>query len=195
MSSRLRKLPPAVLALLAVFVLGACGDSHTKVSTGTYAGESGANAPYLDVGPLKYEVQLSRELNPYNSEDAAYLQGLSEGERKLTPGQEWFAVFIQVYNDTSHELPSSSDITISDTQGNTYTPIVPSQINAYAYRPGPVPAKGQLPIPDATADLGPTQGALLLFKIQTVSLDNRPLEVKIVDPTNPAETAQAELDV
>jgi len=195
MSRRLRKLPLLTLALLAVFALSACGDSHTKVSTGTYAGESGANAPYLDVGPLKYEVQLSRELNPTNSEDASYLQGLGETERKLEPGQEWFAVFVQVYNDTSQGLPSARELTITDTQGNAYIPIVPSAINPYAYRPGVVPAKGQLPIPDATADLGPTQGALLLYKIQTVSLDNRPLELKIVDPEDPAESASAELDV
>jgi hypothetical protein len=195
MSSRLRKLPLILPALLAAFALGACGDSHTKVSTGTYAGESGQNAPYLDVGPLKYEVQLSRELNPTNSEDASYLQGLSEEERKLEPGQEWFAVFVQVYNQTNNQLPSARELTISDTQGNTYIPVVPSQVNPYAYRPGLVPAKGQLPIPDATADLGPTQGALLLYKIQVVSLDNRPLELKIVDPENSAETASAELDV
>ncbi len=53
-SSRL--LPKSILALLAVAAvlgLSACGDSHTKVSGGTYAGESGANAPYLDVGPLR----------------------------------------------------------------------------------------------------------------------------------------------
>ncbi|MHB8240856.1 MAG: hypothetical protein ACYDHN_02590 [Solirubrobacteraceae bacterium] len=195
MSSRLRKLPLVVLALVAVLVLGACGDSHTKVTTGTYAGESGQNAPYLDVGPLKYEVQLSRELNPTNAEDAAYLQGLGAAESKLEPGQEWFAVFVQVYNDTSTPIQSASELTITDTQGNAYTPLVPSQVNPYAYRPSLVPAKGQLPIPDATADLGPSQGALLLYKIQTVSLDNRPLELKIVDPTDPAETASAELDV
>ena len=64
MSSRLRKLTLLALVLLAAGALTACGESHTKVSTGTYAGESGANAPYLDVGSLKYEVQLSRELNP-----------------------------------------------------------------------------------------------------------------------------------
>ncbi len=195
MSSRLRKLPILLAALAAVFALSACGDSHTKVSTGTYAGESGQNAPYLDVGPLIYEVQLSRELNPVNSEDAAYLQGLGESERKLAPGQEWFAVFVQVYNNTSQALDSSGDLSIHDTQGNTYIPIVPSTVNPYAYRPGPVAAKGQLPIPDTTAGLGATQGGLLLFKIQTVSLDNRPLELKIVDPTNSAETASAELDV
>ncbi len=32
---------------------------------------------------------------------------------------------------------------------------------------------------------GPTQGALLLYKIKIVSLDNRPLELKIVDPAEP----------
>ncbi|HEV7162028.1 MAG TPA: hypothetical protein VGN25_02115 [Solirubrobacteraceae bacterium] len=195
MFSRPRKLPLLVLAVLAVFVLSACGDSHSKVSTGTYAGESGQNAPYLDVGPLKYEVQLSRELNPANSEDAAYLQGLGESERKLEPGQEWFGVFVQVYNETNNPLPSANELTITDTQGNSYIPIVPSKVNPYAYRAGVVPAKGQLPIPDATAELGPSQGALLLYKIQVVSLDNRPLELKIVDPTDSAETASAELDV
>jgi hypothetical protein len=195
MSSRLCKLPVLALAVLAVLVLGACGDSHTRVSTGTYAGESGQNAPYLDVGPLVYEVQLSRELNPANPEDASYLQGLSPTERTLAPGQEWFGVFVQVYNTTSQALSSASELTISDTQGNTYTPIAPSSINPYAYRPGLVPVKGQLPPPDTTADEGPTQGALLLYKIQTVSLDNRPLEIKIVDPTDPAQTASAELDV
>jgi hypothetical protein len=195
MSSRLCKLPLLALAVFAALVLGACGDSHTRVSTGTYAGESGQNAPYLDVGPLIYEVQISRELNPTNAEDAAYLQGLSTSERTLAPGEEWFAVFVQVYNNSGRALSSASQITISDTQGNTYSPLTPSPINPYAYRAGPVPAKGQLPAPDTTAALGPSQGALLLYRIQSASLDNRPLEIKIVDPTNPAQTASAELDV
>jgi hypothetical protein len=195
MSSRLRKLPLVVLALLATVALGACGDSHTRVSTGTYAGESGANAPYLNVGPLIYEVQLSRQLNPANTEDAAYLQGLGAAERRLETGQEWFGVFVQVYNNGNEELPDASSFTITDTQGNIYAPVVPEQVNPYAYRPGPVPAKSQVPVPGTTADAFGTQGALLLFKIQIVSLDNRPLELKIVDRNYPTETASAELDV
>lgn len=195
MISRLRKLAPALPALLAVLALGACGDSHTKVTTGTYAGESGANAPYLNVGPLVYEVQLSRELNATNSEDAGYLQGLGPAERKLEPGQEWFAVFLQVYNNTSQSHPAAETITISDTQGNVYSPIVPDQTNSYPYRADTVPSKIQVPPPDTTAAFGPTQGSLLLYKIQVVSLDNRPLELKIVNPLNPAESASAELDV
>ena len=195
MSRRLRKLTSVAVALLAILALGACGDSHTKVTTGTYAGESGANAPYLDVGPLVYQVQISRQLNPFDTEDAGYLQGLSAAERQLAPGQEWFGVFVQVYNNNSVEQPAASNLTISDTQGNTYTPVLPSQANSYAYRGGMVPAKSLLPIPNSTASFGQTQGALLLYKIQIVSLDNRPLEIKIANPSDPAETASAELDV
>lgn len=195
MTRSLRKLPLAAIALLAVFALGACGDSHTKVATGTYAGESGANAPYLDVGPLIYEVQLSRELNPMDTEDAAYLQGLSPEERTLASGQEWFAVFVQVYNNHSQALPAANDLTITDTQGNSYIPVIPGETNPFAYRGGTVPAKGQIPQANSVANSGPIQGALLLYKIRVVSLDNRPLTLKIVDPTNAAETASAELDV
>jgi hypothetical protein len=185
----------AILALGATLALGACGSSHTRVTTGTYAGESGANAPYLDVGPLIYEVQLSRELNPFSEEDAAYLQGLGASERKLAPGQEWFAVFIQVYNHHNAEYQSASSLTISDTQGNTYAPVTPAQNNPFAYRAGAVPAKGQLPVADSVAASGPTQGALLLYKISTASLDNRPIKLHIANPSDPAQIASAELDV
>jgi hypothetical protein len=195
MSRRLRKSALIALVLLAATALAACGQSHSRVSTGTYAGESGANAPYLNVGPLAYEVQLSRELNPFDTEDASYLQGLSPAQRTLAPGQEWFAVFLQVYNNSSQALPAAGDITIADTQGNSYTPILPDQSNQFAYRAGTVQANGRLPILDSIASAGATQGALLLFKIQIVSLDNRPLKLTIVDPTDAAQTASAELDV
>jgi hypothetical protein len=165
------------------------------VTTGTYAGESGANAPYLNVGPLVYEVQLSRELNPANSEDATYLQGLTPAQAKLEPGQEWFAVFMQVYNNTNKPHPAATSMTITDTQENSYTPILPAQINQFAYRGGMVPAKNQIPVPGTIADVDPAEGLVMLYKIQIVSLDNRPLELKIVDPNNPAESASAELDV
>jgi hypothetical protein len=195
MSSTQRKFPLAVLALLALLALGGCGDSHTKVSTGTYAGESGAQAPYLNVGPLVYEVQLSRELNPNAVEDSAYLQGLTPAERKLEPGQEWFGVFIQVYNNSSRAQLAAYRFTITDTQNNLYAPIVPAVTNQFAYRGGLIAPNGRIPIADSVAANGTTQGALLLYKIEIVSLDNRPLEFKIFDPSNALESASAELDV
>lgn len=195
MSSRPRKLLLLLPVLAAALALSACGNSQQRVTTGTYAGEAGAGAPYLDVGPLIYEVQLSRALNPANSGDAAYLEGLTAQQRKLAPGEEWFAVFLQVYNHTSSALPASSDITISDTQHNSYSQIVPGPVNQFAYRAGTVPAKGQIPVPGTTAADDPAQGLVLLFKIQLASLENRPLEIKIVDAEGSGEAASAELDV
>lgn len=187
--------PLAVLAALASVALGACGESHSRVTTGTYAGESGQNAPYLNVGPLVYEVQLSRALNPYDREDSSYLVGLTPAQRRLLPGEEWFGVFIQVYNLTGSYHPAATGMTISDTEGTVYTPILPNQYNEFAYRAGLVPPKGRIPQLNTVAAYGPTQGALLLYKIKLTSLDNRPLKIHIVDPTNASQTASAELDV
>jgi hypothetical protein len=192
----LSKLALAALLLVAVLALSACSDdSHTRVTTGTYAGESGQNAPYLNVGPLVYEVQLSRELNPYDTEDATYLTGLTPVQRRLRPGEEWFGVFMQVYNNSSTPHLAATNFTITDTQQNVYRPIVPGLTNEFAYRGGLLAANSRIPALNTTAANGPTQGALLLYKIRIVSLDNRPLELKIVDPLDPSETASAELDV
>jgi len=187
----------AALALLGVLALSACGSSHSKVTTGTYAGESGASAPYLDVGPLTYQIQLSRQLNPFDTEDSAYLQGLPPAARKLQAGQEWFGIFLQVYNHGSRArlAASAPTVTIFDTQGNLYVPQPLPLSNPYAYRGGLVPANGRLPELDTVAANGPTQAALLLYKIQTLTLDNRPLKVRVVDPTDASATASAELDV
>lgn len=189
---------PSLLALMAVsaLALSACSDnSHTRVTTGTYAGESGQNAPYLNVGPLIYEVQLSRELNPYDTEDASYLTGLTPAQRKLAPGEEWFGVFLQVYNESSAPHPAATRLTVTDTQENVYSPTVPALTNEFAYRGGLLASKARIPALDTVAADGPTQGALLLYKIKIVSLDNRPLILKIVDPLDPSQSASAELDV
>jgi hypothetical protein len=190
-----RRASAVAVALLATLALGACGDSHTKVSSGTYAGESGENAPYLDVGPLTYEVQLSRELNPNDAEDATYLSGLSAGEAQLSASQEWFAVFMQAFNHSGQAHPAATDISITDTQGAKYIPVIPGQTNPFAYRAGNLAPDGRIPALSSVAASGATQGALLLFKINVTSLDNRPLELKIVDQANPGVSANAELDV
>jgi hypothetical protein len=190
-----RRFAVIILCVAAALALGACGDSHTRVTSGTYAGESGQNAPYLNVGALIYEVQLSRELNPYDTEDRAYLTGLTPAQRALHRGEEWFGVFMQVYNETHAPHPAASSFTVRDTEGNAYTPIAQGSVNEFAYRAGSVAPKGRIPALNTVAADGPIQGALLLYKIKLASLDNRPLELKIVDPQDPSQTASAELDV
>jgi hypothetical protein len=195
MSTRLRNLMLLAAAAMAALTLAACGNAHTRVTTGTYAAEEGKGAPYLDAGPLVYEVQVSRELNAYDVEDGQYLSGLTAEQKKLEPGQAWFGVFVQVFNNHQDRLPAATQFTVTDTQGNTYTPIAASAVNPFVYRGGTVPGHGRLPQPNTIAAAGPTQGALLLFKIQIASLENRPLTFRVVDPTDAAQTASAELDV
>ena len=104
-------------------------------------------------------------------------------------------MFMQVYNNSNQAYPASTSLTISDTQENRYTPIEPGETNQFAYRAGMVAPKNQIPAPGTIADDDPAQGLVLLYKIQIVSLDNRPLELKIVDPEAPSQSATAELDV
>ncbi len=195
MRRTLRKLPLLAAALLAALALGACGDSHTKVTTGTYAGESGANAPYLNLGPLIYQVQLSRQLNPANSEDAGYLQGVPYAEGRLAAGRgvvRGVPAGLQQHRSGPQSGRNDHD------QRHRRQRLPPGHVlptNHYVYRAVNVPRKGLLPNADTTASFGPTQGALLLFKIKTYSLDNRPLEIRIANPEAPAQTVSAELDV
>ncbi len=143
---------PALLlasALIAAFSLSACGSADNIETSGTYAGEGGAAAPYLTVGPLVYQVQISRQLNPFDEEDSEYLAGLSPAQARLAPGEEWFAVFIQVHNDTSHPQRSATVLALSDTQGYRYTPVIPVGANPYIYSGGDGPCRR----PDTGAQL------------------------------------------
>ncbi len=187
-----RKTALVALALAGALGISACGEV-TKVTTGTYAGGGGAEAPYLNVGPLSYEVQISRALNPYMREDEAYFAGLTRSQWEPPPGEEWLGVFIQVYNPTDRPQTAAKNISIYDTQGNVYRPIVLPSVNQFDYRGGLMPPKARIPPLGAMASEGPTQGALLLFRIKLVSLDNRPLVIKIVGQ-HASEEASAELD-
>lgn len=193
--ARFRRPAAVAAALLVAVALSACGNANERETTGTYAGDGGVAAPYLSVGRLVYQVQMSRALNPYDTEDKAYLEGVPASERKLSPGEEWFGVFVKVYNETGKPHADASEITVSDTEGKVYSPIAVKSTNLYAYRPTVIVAKGEIPLPDSTAYSSPIGGALLLYKIKLESLDNRPLKIHIVSPTSPAETASAELDV
>jgi hypothetical protein len=195
-AGRLRK-PIAVLAAgLTAVALAACGSADVKETSGSYSGVGGVGAPYLSVGPLVYNVQISRSLNPYDTEDSAYLQGLPAAQKELHPGEEWFGVFMQVINKTgaSHQDVAANDITIYDTEGNVYHPVEVSETNLYAYRSGTsVPSENQLPTPSSAAASAPINGLLLLYRLKLTSLENRPLTIKIVSPST-GEKAEAELD-
>jgi hypothetical protein len=178
----------ALLALFALLSLAGCGNRKDVVTSAETEG------PYLDVGKLQYQVEISRQLNPKDTEDRAYFVGVPDAE-KLKPNETWFAVFIRVKNPTGDfEYPARS-FEISDTQGNRYRPVAVGGDNVFAYRPTPISPAGVLPASDSAAGQGPIGGAMLLYRLTLDTLANRPLEMKIFSNSGSPPEGKVELDV
>jgi len=180
------RLPALVLLVLAC-ALSACGSGGPTRTADT-------EGIYLELGPLKYQIQLSRQLNPSDPEDASYLRGLTAADRRVTPGQAFFAVWLRVENPTASLQQPAQSFQIADTQGKVYTPLYPDSTNVFAYRSVGVPAHSRIPLPGSPAESSPTQGAVLLFKVDAASYDNRPLVLTVANPAN-GEKGRADLDV
>lgn len=165
-----RSLLAALTAVLAGLALGAC-DKPEKTTEGETEGV------YLDVGQMTYQVQMSRQLNPAAAEDRDYLRGVDAAEADLAADQVWFGVFVRAQNEFDEPGQTASEFEISDTLENHYEPVPIA--NVYAYEPETLPEGALLPDPDSTAGNGPTQGALLLFKLPRTALSNRPLKFHI----------------
>lgn len=133
---------------------------------------------YVDAGPITYQVQLSRQLNPYTLEDSEYLKGVTAAPPK--PDEEWFAIFLWAKNQTHSSQTTSDSFDIVDTQGNKYYPIaINAQVNPFAWTAQTLMPSGTEPAPDSPASFGPTQGQEVLFKLNSIANDNRPLTLEI----------------
>jgi hypothetical protein len=186
---RYRRIVLAVGAGACALALSACGSSGVA----NYADNLGPG--YVKVGNLYYQVQISRELNPFSDEDSSYLQGLTKSQLSLPTGDIWFAVFLQAYNTTSHPQKPASDYYVTDTLGARFTPLPNPDPNAFSYRPATIAPKGQLPTITSLAYTGWTQGEVLLFKFPYTTYSSRPLILHIVNPADPAQQSRIELDV
>ena len=190
--TRSRRICAVLCALLASGTLSACG-KHQSTGPVRIAETEGI---YLDVSELKYQVQVSRQLNPADIQDKPYLVGIPEEERELEPDEVWFAVGLRVQNETDEPLQPSADIEIEDTQDEIFEPIEPGTENVYAYRSEEaIPAKETYPLLDSPGFDTPARSALLIFKLTLTALNNRPLELKIEGRKAPQQTGIVDLDV
>src|SRR5919199_1092581 len=111
----------AVGAVLAgVLVAPGCA---AKSETGEQVAAT-TEGTYLELGGLKYQVQISRILMPRDIEDQAYLRGLPEGVT-TGPGEVWFGIFMRVENDADRPAKPQPDgsYQIVDTQNDSFTPV------------------------------------------------------------------------
>lgn len=164
------RLAAIALCLLGAFVLAgalsACGEEE-------HVSEVAEGEP-IEVSGLEYNVQITRFLNPDDTEDSEYLVGQPPPD----PGTGYLGVFLVVSNPSDEARPSATNYVITDTVGTEYEHL--ESESPYALEiGGDVPGDGQLPNVDSTAGTGPNQGSLLIFKVDDTVSDNRPLLLEI----------------
>jgi hypothetical protein len=166
-----RRLLTAAVLLSASALVAACGVHHPNTA------DADNNGTYVVAGPMTYQLQVSRELNPFGAEDSGYLAGLPKRESKLSPDQLWYGVFLWAKNRTKDPQQTTTAFDIVDTQGNVYHPIFYS--NPYVWTSQMLKPGAIEPNPNTTAGFGPTAGGLVLFKFNTSVYSNRPLTLEI----------------
>jgi hypothetical protein len=171
-----RRLWILVCALGVAVGLAACGQTSQPTSLLN-------NGVYVDVGPISYQLQVSRELNPYLTEDSQYVAGLPPGTGPLGPNQLWYGVFLWAKNQGDKAQLTAGDFSIKDSNGDTFYPLhLNAELNGYAWTQQLLEPGGVAPELNTTASFGPTGGGLLLFKLPTAVYSNRPLTLHIFAP-------------
>ena len=163
-------------SLLAATALAACGEEENP--TEVEEGEP------IDIGPLSYNVLFTRFLNKNDVEDVDYLTG----QPPLEPGKLYLGVFVEIENEGEDDFPSypAGQFRVTDTEGAEYEPIESESDFALDFG-AEVPAEGQLPLSDSTADSGPIEGALMLFEVDDNVTENRPLKLDIASVSDEGE--------
>jgi hypothetical protein len=176
-----------VLLTCAIAIAG-CGNSEDVTTNADTEGI------WIDVGPLDYHIQGSRQLNPSEVPDDRYLTGLPDGTQQPTGKETWFAVFLRIENKTEADATTASEFEIEDTEGDVYKPLeLDPKANAFAYSPQELGPDEVMPHPDSTQDIDSTAGSMLLFKLPLTGYSNRPLEFKIKAPDGSEEPLEAKL--
>ena len=175
----------SLLALICLgacaLLIGACGEGETNHVT---------EAETLELGDVAYRVQITRYLNPHDTEDAQYLDELPDS---LPKGKAYLGVFLKIKNDGSSDfkIPSASDFTVRDTTDQQFSPI--SQETPFSLSLDSTLAPDEtFPSPESAAGSGPIGGALLLFVVDTSIAENRPVELEIDSDGN---KGSIELDI
>jgi hypothetical protein len=184
------KLVPAAIALALAAAGCATSSYDTAQQTGTaLAGHEVADAnndgTYVSAGALTYQLQISRQLNPFAVEDSQYIRGLPKGTVAPNGQQLWYGVFLWAKNQRDAPHTTSDNFEIVDTQGNTYKPLkLDKALNPFAWTSETLGTNETEPGENTAASDAFTQGGLVLFKLPESIYSNRPLTFFILTPEN-----------
>jgi hypothetical protein len=160
-----------LLACLAAIAVGAaaCGEDEPGVD------EPAREGLALPLGGVDYNVFITRQLNPAIPPDNAYVEG-----PEPAPGETLYGIFLQACNPSSDETYTTiDDFAVKDNQGNEFEPEELPENNRFAYHPRELDPKECIPEAGSVAQLGPTAGSMLLFRLPLENTEYRPLELEL----------------
>ena len=194
-SNRLRRAGLVVVVLVLCASVSACSVSRRKKIYNVTQSEIAAGGqPYFFAGPVTYQVQLSRQLNPYATEDVQYLAGVN-GAQQIPASDMWFGVFLWAKNQSGRLVTTSDHFTLHDSAGNVYYPVkLNPLLNPFAWTAQTLGPNGVEPAQDTTASNGPTQGGLVLFELNQAVYSNRPLTLYVY-ASGQTKPSRASLDL
>src|SRR5881398_3687026 len=114
----MRRLRFGIVALAAALAVAGCGNAqHPSDATAEN------NGYYVKAGGVYYQLQVSRQLNQFATEDHQYLTGLPSGTAAPSATQLWYGVFLRAMNDSEQHQLTANRFDIVDTKGNKYYPV------------------------------------------------------------------------
>lgn len=178
---RLRAAPLLAVAAIALALAGCGRTTLTGVSQDDL---SNGGEPYFNAGPVTYQIQISRQLNPFLPDDVEYLAGVKNAQS--LPGTDfWFGVFLWALNQNkqTEQTAGIKDFELTDSAGNVYKPVqLNPNINPFAWSAQDLGQNDTQPAPDSIASNGSSGGGLILFDLPESVYSNRPLTLRIWAP-------------
>jgi len=172
------RMPRRLLLLLCLAVLvpgaAACGEADTKQGVDEPAREGLA----LPLDGIQYNVFITRELNPRITPDKSYVDPGTAPDATHT----LYGVFLQACNRGEESAQTADKFKIVDNQGNEFEPESLPESNDFAYQPKSLAPDECIPESGSVAQLGPTAGSMLLFRLPLATTEYRPLELEIEGP-------------
>jgi hypothetical protein len=172
------RMPRRLLMLLCLAVIAAgaagCGTKDTEQGVDEAAREGLA----LPLDGIDYNVFITRELNPRITPDKSYVQPGTSPDATHT----LYGVFLQACNRGKESSQAAERFKIVDSQGNEFEPEPLPESNEFSYQPQVLAPHECIPEIGSVAQLGPTAGSMLLFRLPLANTEYRPLELEIEGP-------------
>lgn len=177
------RLPLLLAAAALALGISGCGLDHRTTETGVSQNElSAGGEPYFNVGPVTYQIQVSRQINPFDPVDVQYFAGVRNAQ-DLPGTQFWYGVFLWAKNQSGAKQTTADTFKLEDSYGDIYTPtVLNASVNPYAWAAQTLLPDAIEPLAGTTASNGSTGGGLILFKLNESVYSNRPLTLEIFAP-------------